>query len=335
MSDSQKLHESVVRKIISYPVGMSARKIAKALNVSHTSVLKIRNRMRYTPNSPTDRADKKVGTFDWREANQAVSHMQKLKKDMSWSQDYATIPLGDGKQPVILMGFGDTHIGAYGCNYQEFERITDEIINTPNLYVALMGDYLEMAIRMRGVLEVTSQVLTPEMQEAYLESWLNDIQHKVAFATWDNHAVMRQESQAGTSNVKNILSRRFVYHNGIGHSDLIVGKQTYKAAASHKFRGGSMFNRMHAQGRYVRQEANDRELVLMGDIHQPGFTYTQDGGQDRVYITGGTLHTNSGYVKRFFSIKTSPYFPCVVLHPDKHQMIPFLSVELALKYIGQ
>lgn len=278
-------------------------------------------------------SDKKEGTFDWREAIGAVKVMQDLKKKMSWSQDEASIQLGDGKEPVILMSFGDQHIGAYGCNYEAFMEITDEIIDTPGLYVALMGDYLEMAIRLRGVLEVTSQVLTPEMQEAFLESWLDDIKHKVAFATWDNHAVMRQESQAGTSSVKNILSRRAVYHNGIGHSDLKVGDQVYKCAASHKFRGGSMFNRMHAQGRYVRQQASDRELVLMGDIHQWGFCATEEGGNDAVYITGGTLHANSGYAKRFFSLKTAHHYPCVVLMHDRHAMIPFKSVKEASTFI--
>lgn len=96
-----------------------------------------------------------------------------------------------------------------------------------------------------------------------------------------------------------------------------------------------MFNRMHAQGRYVRQEASDRELVLMGDIHTYGFTYTEDAGSERVYITGGTLHENSGYAKRFFSLRTAPHYPCVVLHPDTHEMVPFKTIKQALRYIGQ
>jgi len=314
--------------------GRSQQQIASVVGIAQSVVSKILAEHGKL-GAVAQKADKKVGSFDWRDACKAAKQMQDLRKRMSWSQDYASIPLGNGKNPVILLGFGDTHIGAYGANYRLLEEITDEIIETPNLYVALMGDLLEMAIRLRGVLEVTAQVLTPEMQEAFLEDWLDEIKDKVAFATWDNHAVMRQESQAGTSSVKNILSRRFVYHNGIGHSDLKVGKQTYAAAASHKFRGGSMFNRMHAQGRYVRQEANDRELVLMGDIHTWGYSHTEDGGSERVYVTGGTLHENSGYAKRFFSLKTSPHYPCVVLYPDTHEMQPFKTVKRALQQIGQ
>jgi hypothetical protein len=322
-----------VKKLIDE--GWTHRDIAEQTGFSIGAVSRAKHRELPPLRGPAAVADKKVGTFDWREACDVAIKMQAIKKRMSWSQDEAKIPLGDGKRPVILMGFGDTHIGAYGANYALFKSITEEIIKTPNLYVALMGDLAEMAIRLRGVLEVTSQVLTPEMQDAFLESWLEDIADKVAFATWDNHAVMRQENAAGVSSMKQMLSRRFVYHNGIGHSDLIVGKQVYKVAASHKFRGSSMFNRMHAQGRYVRQEAADRELVLMGDIHTYGFSYTEDGGQERCYVTGGTLHENSGYAKRFFSLKTSPHYPCVVLHADSHQMVPFKTIGQALRYVGK
>src|ERR1700761_3459796 len=44
-------------------------------------------------------ADKKEGSFDWREACTAVKAMQDLKKKMSWSQDEASIQLGNGTDP--------------------------------------------------------------------------------------------------------------------------------------------------------------------------------------------------------------------------------------------
>lgn len=308
--------------------GASQDQIAKVLDIAQATVSKYLSR----PLPP--KSDKKVGSFNWREAIPAIEAMQSLKKKASWTQDYAAIELGDGKHPVILTTFCDQHVGAYGANHRLFEDLTDELIDTPYLYAALLGDPLEMAIKLRNVLEVTSQVLTPEMQEAYLESWLDEIQHKIAFAVWDNHAVTRQEAATGTSGVKNLLARRCVYHNGIGHSELKVGKEVYTCAASHKFRGSSMFNRTHAQGRYMRHEAGDRELVLMGDIHTWGISQLSEGGKERIYITGGSLHENSGYSKRYFSLVTAPYFPCVVLHHDRHEMVPFKTVKQALKYLS-
>lgn len=305
--------------------------IADIVGIHRNTIGRIVKRRRFEPRLQTS---KKVGEFHWRDAIPAIDAMQKLKKKSSWSQERAEIALGDGRSPIVLLGFGDQHIGAYGCNYQAFIEHTEQILATPNVYIALMGDYLEMAIRLRGVLEVTAQVLTPEMQEAFFESWLGDVQHKVAFATWDNHGVMRQENQAGVSSLKNLLARNVTYFNGIGHADLKVGEQVYKVAASHKFRGGSMYNRTHAQGRYIRHEAADRELVLMGDIHTWGYSQYAEGGIERTCITGGTLHENSGYAKRFFSLNDSPYYPCAVLHHDRHEIVPFKTIHQALRYVG-
>jgi hypothetical protein len=311
--------------------GKSLQQVADLLGVSKKTADRISIRSK---TDPYLQESKKVGELNWREVIPHVEGMQDLKKKASWSQERAEIILGDGKSPVILVGFGDQHIGAYGCNYSKFREITDELLATPNLYIALMGDYLEMAIRLRGVLEVVSQVLTPELQEAFFESWLKDVQHKVAFATWDNHGIMRQENQAGVSSLKNLLSRNVHYFNGIGHADLKVGREVYRAAASHKFRGRSMYNRTHAQGRYIRQEANDRELVLMGDIHTWGYSHYAEGGAERVCITGGTLHENSGYAKRFFSLNESPHYPCVVLDHAAHEITPFRTVRQARRYLG-
>lgn len=313
--------------------GLSAHQISKRLAIDRKTVM----RHAKEPIPPAFQDTKKVGSFDWREATKAAVAMQSVKKKASFAQDFTDIVLGakDTTTPQIIMGFGDQHIGAYGARYDLFEQITDEIKETKNLHVALTGDFLEMAIKLRGVFEVTSQVFTPDMQEAFLESWVDEMQDKIAFALWDNHGIIRQENQGGTSGIKNILSKRVIYHNGIGHQELRVGKQVYKSAASHKFRGGSMFNRMHAQGRYVRQEANDRELVMMADIHTWGYAHTEDGGQERVYITGGTLHEGSGYGRRFFSLRTAPHYPCAILFPDEHRMIACKSVKDALRYVGQ
>lgn len=333
-TSTPRLSDELKQRIHSlHASGYSNRRIAVELGISHAAV----DKWVLVPLPPRLQPTKKVGKFSWREACTVAESHQALKKKASFSQDFADIVLGKpkGTTPQILMGFGDQHIGAYGSNYGLFREISDEIKETPNLHVALTGDFLEMAIKLRGVFEVTNQIFTPDMQEAFLEDWVDDMQDKIAFATWDNHGIIRQENQAGTSGIKNILSKRVIYHNGIGHQDLHVGKQVYKTAASHKFRGSSMFNRMHAQGRYVRQEANDREIVMMADIHTWGYMHTEDGGRERGYITGGTLHEGSGYGRRFFSLRTAPHYPCVAFHPDTHKFALFKCIGDALRHIGQ
>lgn len=269
--------------------------------------------------APVEFLDKNVSKFNWREAMDAVQHMQAVKSAASESQDAARIRIGTDR-PITLLPISDWHFGSFGTDYDAVRRWTDWILETPDLYLALVGDMTQMAIKLRNVLEISDNALTPDLQMRFLESWLGDVVHKVVFATWDNHSVMREEQVTGLSQYKNILSSKVVYHNGIGHPDLIVGEETYRIAVSHKFRGSSLLNPLHGPMRYMRHEAPDREICIQGDLHKPAVAQYPEGGSLRVAINCGTLQTNSGYAKRFFSLRTCPAFPGVVLHPNTHSM---------------
>jgi hypothetical protein len=314
--------------------GFKQAEIAKKAGVATGTVANVLESMGPSE-SPMLHLDKKRGKFNWRNVTKWIEAGKELKNESSWSQDFATIKLGDGSSPVIFAPFSDQHVGSWGSDHGMLEKITDEILRTPNLFLALLGDYAEFAIKMRSVLEVTSQVIPPDMQVEFLEDWLTEIAPRVAFATWCNHGVEREEVGTGVSSIKRVLSRTTVYANGIAHVDLQVGDQVYKVAASHVFKQGrSTMNPLAGQMRYMRFQGLDRELCIQGDTHTPGLIQYMDGPLNRVCLNAGTLHVNSGYAKRYFSLFTSSAYPCVVLHPDKHRIVPYWSIEEAAKSIG-
>jgi hypothetical protein len=155
--------------------GLSHRRIAKEVGVGVGTVSNCRRSAVLAP-------DKKTGEFKWREWVPAMQQMQALKKKGSWSQDHAVIELGDGTRPVGLIDFSDQHMGAWSTDYDALVRLTDEIIKTDDLYVALLGDYGHYAIKLRNVLEVSDNLLPPEQQTDFIESWFDEIWHKVAIA---------------------------------------------------------------------------------------------------------------------------------------------------------
>lgn len=275
----------------------------------------------------TIKSDKKMGETNWREWVPAMKQMQALKKKGSFSQDKAVIELGDGKSQIAIAAFSDQHLGAWSTDYNKLVELTDELMSTPNLYIALLGDYGHYAIKLRNVLEVSDNLLPPEQQTDFLESWFNEIWPKVALATWENHGVERQEKQAGESSTKRLISRRAIYFNGIGYANIKVGTQEYLGAFSHTFRGRSIENPCHGQMRHMRREGIDRDFAMSGDSHVPGMVKYTDGDKTRVAINTGSIQANSGYAKRYFSLTTHPVYPILVLHPDKHQMTPFWSVK--------
>jgi hypothetical protein len=259
---------------------------------------------------------------------------QELKRRASNSQDHAEITLGDGKAPIILATLSDMHVGSIGAEYELFTQFTNEINNTPNLYVSLIGDYTEWATGLRSVAETCAQIIDPGMQRLFIESWIEEIKHKVAWATHDNHQSSRSEKSIGYDLWNDVFGSRVIYHANIGHVDVRVGSQLYKIASSHKFRGGSMLNPAHACMRYLRMEGQDREIAMQGDTHVPMAAKYREGQCTRVVINTGNLNLKSGYARRYFSLSEHPFFPCLVLWPDRHEVTPLWSVAEALRLLA-
>ncbi len=224
--------------------GIPTERIAEMTGTSNGSAAKYSRDIRVVADRTPVlvESDKKTAEFDWEEWCEWIEDGQELQKKASKNHTQANIRLGDGTKPVILFQLGDTHIGSWGADYALLRSITKEICETEGVYVALMGDLIEMAINMRGVTEVMGQVLSPSNQMDFLRSWLKRIMPKVAFSCWGNHETDREEKFSGLNSVRDMFAGEAVYFGGIGQPDIHVGEQTYRAAASHKFRGASIFD---------------------------------------------------------------------------------------------
>lgn len=269
--------------------------------------------------------NKKETDFHWTDVLAPLETMQEVAKAASGAQDYARIEI-DAVLPVPVLFISDWHIGSWGISYQKVAEITQRIRDL-GLYVAVLGDMLQMSINLRNVLEVGDNLLSPRMQMLFLESWLEDIAPHILWSTYDNHSVMREEKVTGFSRYAELFKDKTIYHSGIGHVDLIVGDETYKIASAHKFRGNSYMNPTHGQSRYMRFEGIDRELTVAGDSHRPAMQTYTDGPMTRIAVNCGTLQLDSGYAKRHFSLNTHDWMPVVQFWPTRHLMVPFPSLE--------
>lgn len=306
--------------------GDSNRKAARDFGVDESTVRSIRASAQ-PPRPLVEYHDKKIGGFNWRDSLEAVRGLQELRIKASWSQQNATIRIGDGSCPVGVMILSDMHIGSMGTDYALFVELTDIILNTPHLFVAIVGDEVEWAVRLRSVAEVCAQVLDPSLQLEFIESWLDEIMHKVIFATWSNHSTDRSEQLIGACPVKNILAKRVPFFTGIGHAELLVGDQTYWMAASHLFKGVTQADSTAGCKRYMRLEWTKAEVAVQGDCHRAGISVYNEGNRNLVAISSGTLNVHSGYAARNFSLFTSSAFPVLALWPDTHRLVPFYNVD--------
>lgn len=280
---------------------------------------------------PTDPAiswDKKEKDFHWTDVLEPLEARQHIAKAASSSQDFAHIQI-DTDRPVPVLFISDWHIGSWGVNYKEIAQTTFRIRQL-GIRIACLGDMLQMSIRMRNVMEMGDNLLSPREQMLFLESWLNDLAPQMLWSTWDNHSVAREEEFTGLSRYAELFKDKCIYHSGIGHVDLTVGEETYKIVSSHRFTGNTPLNPTAGQEKYMRFEGIDRELAIAGDSHRPSVKEYADGPLNRIAINCGTLQKDSGYAKRFFSLYSHDWMPVVVFCPDRHLMVPYASLE---KYV--
>jgi hypothetical protein len=269
--------------------------------------------------------------LNWRDWNAPIKTLQALRKQAKGSTDAHTIEIATDA-PVAFIVLGDAHIGAWSTDHELFERITDEILSTPHLYIALMGDMAHMAIKLRGVTEVGDNLLPADLQLLYLQSWLLEIQDRVLFATWGNHEVERAESQAGLNPFGDLYRKTARhYFNGIGHLELLVNGIEYRIAASHHFRGRSIYSPVHGTQRYITLEAADRDIAIAGDSHVPGILDFTLGREKKLAVNCGTTQLWSGYAQRYFSLFTHPTFPVVVLDHEEKDFRAYWSVAQYLR----
>lgn len=320
-----KLTRELVKKCLEK--NMSVTAIIEKYGGSRSTLVKYKREIQHDKDTWGDKVttDKKIGTMDWRNMLHPLKDLQTQFKEAKSSQDVATWKVKTD-QPICVAIIGDLHMGSWATDYDMLVQVTNEIINTPNLYVILVGDLLQMSIKLRGVLEVADNALPPMFQLMFLDSWLQEIKHKVIASTWDNHSVMREENGTGFSKYAEIFSRHVIYHNGIGHLTVNVNNQSYNFAVGHFFRGRSIFNPLHGHMRYIRHEGHDRDIVASGDSHEAGVMQANISGKRRVALNCGSIQ-NSGYGKRFFSLVNQPVFPCINLSHSHHSVTPYWSVK--------
>lgn len=277
-------------------------------------------------------ADKKVGEVHWREVLSLMKANQEQHKKASWSQDAANVTLNTNYNDIIFQPLSDLHIGSIASDYDSFLRYTNLILDTPNLYIALLGDLCDNFVNFRNMLAVHQQILSPEQQDEFIEDWINEIKHKVLFATWGNHEEL-EEKNTGRNIIKRVLKHNVIYMNGIGTAEININdKAKYKFAVTHKTRYNSSFNITHGLKQLARKDIPDADVYIAGDTHVPAMETAFERGTVQTFIKLGTLKVDDGYGKRYFSYSTSDAMPCAVLSADSKHVTSFWTIEEALKY---
>jgi len=274
---------------------------------------------------------KKTGFVDWRKWSAMLQNHQALHEKASWSQDKATIELSTTYPCIVYKPMSDFHLGSIGTNYESFMKFTDLFLEIPYLYGSLIGDETDNFVSFKNQLAVLQQIMSPEEQDIFLESWLAEVMDKMLFASWGNHGAF-EERVSGKNAGKTLLNRRMIYFNGIGVCTLKLNDQVYKMVATHKTPQHSTMNLTHGLKQLARKEISDADIYIEGHYHIPAMEVAFERGMYQIFMVLGTLKQNDGYAKRGFSYFTADKDGAIVIDATQHRMIPFPCLDDALEY---
>jgi len=264
--------------------------------------------------------NREVLDFELQDFYDVYESKQSLDKKTNTNQRVLNAKI-DTKKPIILQFISDLHIGNPSINIQRFKDLTEYILDTENLYVGLLGDNLDTYFASAFMSKPYSKQIFPAKQQIMmLDKWLNKINHKILFATWDNHSIEREERRIGWSPVAELQAKYAPYFDGIGRVNLTVGEQEYEIVVSHAFKGKSKYNPLHGLMSFCREQVQTGDVYAQGDKHQCSFAHQTIGDKDRVFIMTGTLEENDDFTERYFSLFPKMEMPAVVLFNDRRKM---------------
>ena len=274
--------------------------------------------------------------FHWKEWSKEIQKVQSLKGKAGWSQSSAEAEI-KSKKPIIVQFIGDLHFGSSGADYKVLEEITKRIQSIDNLYVVLLGDVVDNFFNgFRTSTAVFGQVMTPEEQLYFIESWLNDISDKLIATTWGNHDAWYEGSRHGYNPLKSLQAKHCPYFNGIGRINLKLNDIYYTMCVSHFFKGNSQWNPLHPMIKYSALQGGGKngmaDIYAQGHIHEPALQQQYMHGKLITYLRCGTLKVEDGYSARYFTHnKYKVDFPSVLLDHKKKHVVPYLCGEDALE----
>ena len=317
--------------------GRSVNKAAAKLKISQPGcshrLAKAREMGLYSEDERADvfREDKAICEVGWREMSDLSQKMQAMNHRLSSKQGNAVISIKTPYKRVLLLPLSDIHIGSGGSCYDVLESLTDLLLQTPYMYIATHGDLTDNFINFFSKAAMFSQILNPKQQQAFLRSWLEEVQHKMLYAAWGNHEEF-EEKLTGNNAIHDLLSRRVTFLEKIAHVQLKLNKIQYDIAVTHRTRFNSSFNETHGLRQLARKDLPNCDIYLTGDKHTPSYSVAWERDREQVFMMTGTFKREDTYSGRYYAYMTHVEFPCLVLDTEQKRFTPFSNIAAAMDY---
>ena len=121
-----------------------------------------------------------------------------------------------------------------------------------------------------------------------------------------------------------------LWHGGM--INVVVGSETYKIFARHKYKNESGLNTTNAQ-RNMLNDAGPCDIAALGHKHFPDMQMLDRMDQKVVYLRSGSYKKYDEFGQKIGGYSGKKSVPCVIVFPDSHKIVPFQELEDAIIYL--
>ena len=249
----------------------------------------------------------------------------------------------DASTPIGVIFVSCAHLGSRFAFYEDFERIFETVMATPNLYWLSLGDDVEGFLP--GFLDASAvaeqAIADPRVQRLMLAHILDRLasEGKLLAGCASQHGGDWYRKKTVDDPIKDLYLQHGVpYFDGKGLLTLKVAEQSYHIALAHQFPGAGM-NPNHAQRRAAMTDFPSADVLVQGDKHRYAVTEYSlppmefDAGLRPSYIQWlvqvGTAKTGPDrYSIRGWSRGVLEW-PVLIFRHDRHAIAASRDLQLA------
>jgi hypothetical protein len=232
-----------------------------------------------------------------------------------------------GSKPVMIVPWGDWHIGEKAMVLEQFQADKALIMETDGVFFIGMGDYKCNQGR-APFKAVNQELLPPGWQDMLVLGYAQELKGKAlgwligCHDYWELHlsdrdfvSVMCERSEA-----------KHLWHQA--QVSLVFDGVVYQGIVRHKARRESILNTTNAQ-RAVYETWNNPDFVAIAHKH---FADLQHKGKadkigETVWVRSGCYVFRDEYGQRLGDYETEAIYPGIIFMPNQPKMVPFRNFK--------
>lgn len=234
---------------------------------------------------------------------------------------------------VAIINSGDWHIGNAMTNVDRWSEDIEKIWNDPRVFAILTGDYTDNLDALKGKSGSYEQNMSvPEAKNKVRQAvtFMKDSILGVVQGCHDEW-FFHQDSWDISQYLADHCDGYWLGFEGI--INLIVGDETYRFLARHRFRRNSTDNPAWGMKYKFRTLQQPVDVVFGAHHHKPVIEQSWERGQWTYLIETGSYKPYDRFIDQR-DIKKAPIAtPGVILYPDIHKVVPLMELDDLIKAI--